>query len=40
MQKKIKLFKMKVAILIPTHKNMIRIDHNDEVYRTAEEKWE
>ena len=28
------------VISIPTHKNMIRIDHNDEVYRTAEEKWE
>jgi preprotein translocase subunit SecA len=28
------------VISIPTHKNMIRIDHNDEVYRTAEDKWE
>ena len=27
------------VISIPTHKKMIRIDHNDEVYRTADEKW-
>ena len=27
------------VISIPTHKNMIRADKNDEVYRTAEEKW-
>ena len=28
------------VISVPTDKNMIRIDKNDEVYRTAEEKWE
>ena len=28
------------VISVPTHKKMIRIDQNDEVYRTAEEKWE
>ena len=28
------------VISIPTHEDMIRIDQNDEVYRTAEEKWE
>ena len=27
------------VVSIPTHKDMIRIDKNDEVYRTAEEKW-
>jgi len=27
------------VITIPTHKKMIRLDQNDEVYRTAEEKW-
>ena len=27
------------VISIPTHKKMIRIDQNDEVYRTADEKW-
>ena len=27
------------VISVPTHKKMIRIDNNDEVYRTAEEKW-
>ena len=27
------------VITVPTHKKMIRIDQNDEVYRTAEEKW-
>ena len=28
------------VISVPTHKEMIRIDQNDEIYRTAEEKWE
>jgi preprotein translocase subunit SecA len=28
------------VISVPTHKKMIRIDQNDEVYRTAEEKWD
>ncbi|MDB9761861.1 preprotein translocase subunit SecA [Alphaproteobacteria bacterium] len=28
------------VISVPTHKNMIRIDQNDEIYRTAGEKWE
>ena len=27
------------VVSVPTHKKMIRIDQNDEVYRTAEEKW-
>ena len=27
------------VISVPTHKKMIRLDQNDEVYRTAEEKW-
>ena len=27
------------VIQIPTHKNMIRTDNNDEIYRTKEEKW-
>ena len=28
------------VISVPTHKEMIRIDQNDEIYRTAGEKWE
>ena len=28
------------VVTIPTHKNMIRSDENDEVYRTASEKWD
>ena len=28
------------VIQIPTHKNMIRTDNNDEIYRTKEEKWD
>ena len=28
------------VVNIPTHKNMIRSDENDEVYRTASEKWD
>ena len=28
------------VVNIPTHKNMIRYDENDEVYRTASEKWD
>ena len=28
------------VISVPTHKEMIRRDQNDEIYRTAEEKWE
>ncbi len=28
------------VISVPTHKKMIRRDQNDEIYRTAEEKWE
>ena len=28
------------VVEIPTHKKMIRIDNNDEIYRTKEEKWE
>ena len=35
----IEIYNLEV-ISIPTHKNMIRLDQNDEVYRTAEEKWE
>ena len=27
------------VVQIPTHKNMIRSDNNDEIYRTREEKW-
>ena len=27
------------VLQIPTHKNMIRTDNNDEIYRTKEEKW-
>ena len=27
------------VVSVPTHKKMIRLDQNDEVYRTAEEKW-
>jgi preprotein translocase subunit SecA len=27
------------TVIIPTNKPMIRIDHSDRVYRTAEEKW-
>ncbi len=28
------------VIEIPTHKEMIRIDHNDQIYKTSEEKYE
>ncbi len=28
------------VLQIPTHKNMIRTDNNDEIYRTREEKWD
>ena len=35
----IEIYNLEV-ISIPTHKHMIRLDQNDEVYRTAEEKWE
>ena len=28
------------VIQIPTHKNMIRNDNNDEIYRTKDEKWD
>ena len=28
------------VVTIPTHKNMIRSDENDEVYRTASERWD
>jgi len=35
----IEIYNLEV-ISIPTHMNMIRLDQNDEVYRTAEEKWE
>ena len=28
------------VLQIPTHKNMIRTDNNDEIYRTKEEKWD
>ena len=34
----IEIYNLEV-ISIPTHKHMIRLDQNDEVYRTAEEKW-
>ncbi len=27
------------VVEVPTHKEMIRIDNDDEIYRTAEEKW-
>ena len=27
------------VIQIPTHKNMVRLDNNDEIYRTKQEKW-
>ncbi|MBF96700.1 MAG: Protein translocase subunit SecA [Alphaproteobacteria bacterium MarineAlpha9_Bin4] len=27
------------VVQMPTHKNMIRLDNNDEIYRTREEKW-
>ena len=35
----IEIYNLEV-ISVPTHKKMIRIDQNDEVYRTAEEKWD
>jgi len=35
----IEIYNLEV-ISIPTHMHMIRLDQNDEVYRTAEEKWE
>ena len=35
----IEIYSLEV-ISVPTHKKMIRIDQNDEVYRTAEEKWD
>ena len=28
------------VLQIPTHKNMIRTDNNDEIYRTRDEKWD
>ncbi len=28
------------VVEVPTHKNMIRNDTNDEIYRTSEEKWQ
>ena len=28
------------VLQIPTHKNMIRTDNNDEIYRTKDEKWD
>ena len=28
------------VVQIPTHKNMIRNDNNDEIYRTKDEKWD
>jgi preprotein translocase subunit SecA len=34
-----KIYNLDVA-LVPTHRNMIRTDHSDVIYRTLDEKWD